>query len=445
MRHGPSARGRARAIIVIAAAAAFAGCAGLGPPRGQGPRSRPWPAVRFAVLSDPHLFDTAASDPGPAFEANLTTGPTLLAEGRQILEAALSGIEAERPDFLLVCGDLTKDGELTSHRLAVQELRRVVQSDIRVFVVPGNHDIGNPRAARYSGADVEPAPSVTPAEFAALYEPFGYGAAFQRDPNSLSYAAEAAPGLWILALDSCRYGNSKDDQAGGRLVPSTSQWARGVLEDARGRGIHVIAMLHHGITEQFRGEKTWLPDYVIDRFDAVSRLLAGGGVEAVFTGHTHSQDITRSFPCPGGERVVYDIQTGAVVSWPNAWRMVEVEPGGVMKIGSTLVTALPGFAGDFPLYARDRLFQWLQARVNAALIRFGSSARAAAVLAPQAAEAGLSLFRGDEPRSAHCFDTTGLDLGGAILAGLADGAFRDFQTDLPPADNDVTLDLATGN
>ncbi len=446
MSNKPSARGRARAILVLAAAAALAGCAGQ---HGPSPRavSQPWPAVRFAVLSDPHLFDAASSDPGPAFDANLGTGSKLFAESRQILEAALSGIEAEKPDFLLVCGDLTKDGELASHQLAVRELGRAVQAGIRVFVVPGNHDVLNPRASRYSGATVEPAPSVTPAEFAALYEPFGFGAAFQRDPDSLSYVAEAAPGLWLLALDSCKYKENRGSPvSGGRLRPSTSRWARAVLSDARAQGIHVIAMLHHGIMEQFRGEKTWLPDYVIDDYDAVSWLLAGGGVQAVFTGHTHSQEVTRrSFPGPGGGWFVYDIETGAAVSWPNPWRMVEVDAAGRMKITSRFVTALPGFSGDFPLYARARLFQWLRAGAEAALIRFGASARSAAALADQAAQAGMSMYRGDEPRSVRGFDTTGLDLGGKILAAAVDGAFRDFQTDLPPADNDVTLDLAAGN
>jgi hypothetical protein len=142
---------------------------------------------------------------------------------------------------------------------------------------------------------------------------------------------------------------------------------------------------------------------------------------------------------------VYDIETGAAVSWPNPWRMVEVDPAGRMKITSRFVTTLPGFSGDFPLYARSRLSQWLRAGVEDSLIRFGASTRSAAALADQAAQAGMPMYRGDEPRSVHGFDTTGLDLWGKILAAVGDGAFRDFQTDLPPADNDVTLDLAAGN
>jgi hypothetical protein len=360
-------------------------------------------------------------------------GPKLLAESRQVLETALLAVEAEKPDFLLVCGDLTKDGERTSHELAVRELRRLAQAGIRVYVVPGNHDIANPKAARYSGSVTESVPSVTPEEFAALYGPFGYDGAIQRDPGSLSYVTEAAPGLWLLALDCSR----------GRLLPSTSRWARGVLSDANRRGLHVIAMLHYGIMEQFRGEKTWLPEYVIEGSDAVSWLLAEGGVRAAFTGHTHSQDVTRR-RFPGG-RFLSDIETGATVSWPNPWRIVEIGPGGTMKISSRFVTSLPDFPGDFPAYAQARLTEWLRDRAEAALRRLGASTRTASSLADQAVRAALSMYRGDEPDTVHGFDTTGLDLGGDILAAFGDGAFRDLQTDLPPADNDLTLDLAGGN
>jgi predicted phosphodiesterase len=430
--HEPAARGPARVFLLFVVAMALAGCAGQGIPQ-PGPPVRPWPAVRFAVLSDPHLFDVATSDPGPAFEENLRTGPKLLAESRQILDAALSTIEAEKPDFLLVCGDLTKDGERASHELAVRELDGLLQAGIRVYVVPGNHDVRNPRASRYSGGASESAASVTPAEFSALYGPFGYDNAIQRDPDSLSYVAEVAPDLWLLALDS----------GGGRLLRSTSQWARRVLSDANSRGVHVISMLHHGIMEQFRGEKTWLPDYVIDDYDAVAWLLADGGVQTAFTGHTHSQDITkRSFPGDHGGRFIYDIQTGAAVAWPNPWRVVEIDSNGRMRISSRFVTAIADFAGDFSLYSQGRLREWLRAGAEAAMRRFGATARTAAALADQAAQAGLSLYRGDEPDTVHGFDTAGLDLGGDIFAGMADGAFRDFQTDLPPADNDVTLDLA---
>ena len=144
----------------------------------------------------------SVSEPGPAFEANLMRGPNLLVESRQIFEAALAAIVAEKPDFLLVCGDLNRDGERTSHELAVRELAGLRQSGIRVFVVPGNHDILNPRASRYVGGSSEAVASVTPAEFAALYGDFGYDSAVSRDPDSLSYVAEAVPGLWLLALDS---------------------------------------------------------------------------------------------------------------------------------------------------------------------------------------------------------------------------------------------------
>jgi len=70
-----------------------------------GPRSGlPSSATRTCSMPPP-------ATPGPPSTPISAPDRKLFAESRQILEAALSGIEAEKPDFLLVCGDLTKDGE----------------------------------------------------------------------------------------------------------------------------------------------------------------------------------------------------------------------------------------------------------------------------------------------------------------------------------------------
>jgi 3',5'-cyclic AMP phosphodiesterase CpdA len=444
-RHEPSTRAVAQVALLLVMAVVLAGCAGSGAAPAPAPPAA-WTTVRFAVLSDPHLYDTSISEPGMAFDSNLVKGSKLFVESARILEAAGAAIIAEKPAFLLVCGDLTKDGERASHELVVRELERLRLAGVPAYVVPGNHDILNPRAARYSGGSTAEVPSVSPAEFASLYGHFGYGSAIQRDPDSLSYVVEAAPGLWLLALDSCRHQDNRDSPvAGGRLLPSTSRWARGVLADGRRRGVRVIAMLHHAIMEQFRGQKTWMSDYVIDDHDAVARLLADGGVTLAFTGHTHAQNIARrSFPAPGGGTFIYDVGTGATVSWPSPWRLIEIDAAGSMRVSSRFVTDLPDFPGDFSRYSEDRLRQWVQASGEKTLRRFGASDRTAAALALQATDAVAAFYRGERPESVHGFRTGGLDLGGLLLAAMMDGAFRDFQTDLPPADNDVTLDLAAG-
>jgi hypothetical protein len=219
---------------------------------------------------------------------------------------------------------------------------------------------------------------------------------------------------------------------------------REVLSDARARGVFVIAFLHHGIVEHFRGEKTWLGAYVVDHYDSVSELLARGGVRVAFTGHGHAQDITlRTFPGPGSRDFIYDVETGATVSWPSPWRMVEIEPDGVMRIRSRFVAGIVDGPADFPGFAERRLRSMLQDTAVSTLQKMLVSDATARSLGAQIASAGLAFYRGDEPPPWKPFDLAGADPLGALFAGAATSTLRDLQIDLPPADNDVDLPLAS--
>ena len=294
-----AARGRRHAApaavaLCLALGALLAGCATPGPAAGGTAAPVSFPAVRFAVISDPHLFDVSTSTPGPAFDAALGSGIKLHAESREILETALTGIAAERPAFLLVCGDLTRDGEKSGHELAARLLGGLAESGIPVLVVPGNHDVRNPRAARFEGDAVEPVDGVEPEEFAAIYAGLGYGGALERDPASLSYVAEPVRGLRVLALDSCRYREETGRPiTDGRLSRETLAWAGRALARARSDGAAVIVFLHHAVVPHFTDMKKWLDPYLLDGHAGAARLLAGAEARLVFTGHGHAQDITR--------------------------------------------------------------------------------------------------------------------------------------------------------
>src|SRR5512136_2567861 len=67
--------------------------------------------VRFAVMSDPHLYNPRLGTTGSAFDTYLSHDPKLLKESEAILESALESIIQQRVKFLIISGDLTKDGE----------------------------------------------------------------------------------------------------------------------------------------------------------------------------------------------------------------------------------------------------------------------------------------------------------------------------------------------
>ena len=144
----------------------------------------------FAVFSDPHLYDSNLGTSGSAFEAYLKQDRKLLAESEAILQSMISTLSAEKLDFVLIPGDLTKDGELSGHQKMAAYLRTLESSGKKVYVVPGNHDINNSHAVRFSGSSAEPVQTINPNDFATIYSDFGYSEAIERDPNSLSYIAE---------------------------------------------------------------------------------------------------------------------------------------------------------------------------------------------------------------------------------------------------------------
>ena len=59
-----------------------------------------------------------------------------------VFDALVERVIAEKPDALLICGDLTKDGEKASHDYVINKLTKIENAGIPVYVIPGNHDHG---------------------------------------------------------------------------------------------------------------------------------------------------------------------------------------------------------------------------------------------------------------------------------------------------------------
>ena len=270
----------------------------------------------------------------------------LHAESREILAEAIAAIAAERPDFLLVCGDLTRDGERSAHELAAAMLGELDDAGVPVLVVPGNHDVLNPAAARFADERVEPVAGVTPGKFAAIYAGLGYAEALERDPASLSYVAEPVPGLRVLALDACRYdGEPGSPRTDGRLSRATRAWAARVLARARADGAAVIAFLHHAVVPHFTGHGAMARSRTCSKATTPQRAcwparVCASSSRDTGTPRTSSGETTREGP-------VWDVETGSLVSWPNPWRLVEIGPGGAVRISSRRVTAIPSLGETF--------------------------------------------------------------------------------------------------
>lgn len=404
--------------------------------------------VRFAVIADPHLYQSKLGTTGQAFEAYVAQDPKLLAESEAILEAALEDVIRQHVQFLIIPGDLTKDGELVDHMLMAHHLAKLERHGVQVFVVPGNHDINNPDAVAYLGDATEPVRNISPKLFRAMYQPFGYGRAIDCDKHSLSYVAEPVCGLWLLGIDSCKYDQNKQlgtPVVSGQIKPETMEWVARKLAEAKAHRKQVIAFMHHGVNQHFLGEAQIFPDFLVDNWSSVGKQLADLGLNTVFTGHYHSQDAAFPLDAAGiPQQTLCDVETGSLAMYPCAYRIVSIGCDGTLEIHSERVTRIKAdtMGMAFQDYARAFLAARLPNLVTCQLMGLFQLPQAqAAQVAPVVAEALIANYAGDETPSAQ----TQTMIGGFLMSpepmhtlGLLLGG---LWTDLPPQDNYLELPL----
>lgn len=320
------------------------------------------------VMSDIHVMNPELLvSGGSAFDEYLATDRKLLEESEAILKTMVDTIISQHPELVLIPGDLTKDGELKSHQLVAGQLRRIADEGIQVLVVPGNHDVNNPHALIYDGDRTEYAETVTPEQFAEIYNDFGYGGACARDEHSLSYAFEPYDGLVVICIDACRYEDNTFAGQGaeadvcvtdGRIKPETMQWICEQAKEANKAGKQVIAMMHHNLVEHFNMQASIAAPYVVADAASVRESFMASGIHTVFTGHFHISDIAKDYNESRTDSI-YDIATGSTVTYPCPFRRVKLNADNtVMEISSDILRRLPG-EGDkyehFDVYAKEKL------------------------------------------------------------------------------------------
>lgn len=281
----------------------------------------------MAVASDVHYFDLSLlKKEGTAFQKYLDNDRKLLVESGDIIDRLVEELLADKPDILLIPGDLTKDGERIGHENLIKKLDKLRNAGIKTFVIPGNHDINNPDALSFDGDKTEAVAHVTPAEFAELYKNYGYDPAtiVERGPD-LCYLAEPIPGLWIIGIDACDYKENITNNTpavGGFLEKEKLDWITSKAREGKEKNKRVISMMHHGALEHFSMQATLMSEYVVKDYADVSKSFAESGLNFVFTGHFHAQDIAKQ---TFGNSYLFDIETGSTVTYPTPYRRIKFD------------------------------------------------------------------------------------------------------------------------
>lgn len=296
--------------------------------------------TRVAVIGDPHVLATSLFDNGSAFENAKNSNPRVVEYSQQLFDSAVAVIAAQRPDLVFIVGDLSNDGEKVSHQHIVAKLTELQTAGIQPIVIPGNNDIANKNAYSYSGDTKSKVLSVSEAEFAELYAPFGLSQAVSREQDSLSYMVYPNDKLAVLCLNSAKKNTPTQQFNEGGIYESTLAWAEQAVAQAKKDNRMVLALMHHQATDHFNMEQEMTPSYVANttaEYPALEELqmrLLAAGVQVVFTGHYHMTSIKHTL---NEGRQLYDVGTGSLSSYPSPIRWVTLANDGKMDITTQFI------------------------------------------------------------------------------------------------------------
>lgn len=296
--------------------------------------------LRIAVMSDLHYLSPDMIADTEDFEHAFNSDRKLLKESSSVLHEMLERVRADKPDILLVSGDLTKDGEQECHAALAKQLQQLQQDvpGLKIYVINGNHDIRNYNAKNFNTADGKavPATRTYPEDFKRIYD-FVYSdptviatftPAAGNEAGSLSYVARPVEGLTVIAMDTCRYSSDNtsngDDEheTSGAISADLEKWVIEQTAAAKARGDLVIGLEHHGLVPHFDVQPTILPMYLVNGYERIAQEYADAGMSVVFTGHMHAVDIAAMTTKAGN--TFYDIETGSALTYPCPVRFVDL-------------------------------------------------------------------------------------------------------------------------
>lgn len=393
--------------------------------------------VRIAVVSDIHYLSSKLVGDGDAYRRYVSQTGRDIGDLHAVLDYVIDEISSYGPDILLIPGDLTNHGEADSHKELLVKLKPLREQGVRVLVVPGNHDVAVPDSRSYVQNKLQPAANISALEFSSLYSDFGYGDALKRDDASLSYLTEIDPNTWLLCLDTNRHSEYVTTSlSSGRILPETLAWALEILADAKQKGVKVLGMMHHGLVEHMPYQSAFFANYLVDEWRHHADILADAGLQVVFTGHFHANDVTL-FTSGNGSKL-YDVETGSLAQYPFPYRLMELD-GSNLTINSFFVDSLPGIpqlGNKYRTKLEEISERVIKSRINN--MNMPMPVQLKENLTQLLVQMSLHHVAGDEkPDSSMLRLIDNL----ALIMGDEDFDMDSFSLDFPPSDNNLTIVL----
>ncbi len=292
--------------------------------------------ANFYLITDTHFFKNDLGAYGKEYNDFMRFEQKCFAETEAINNAVFDFLKkTEKTDNILIAGDLSFNGEKESHKGFIKLLNELKNNGKNVYVVTADHDF-NEHSYGYTTEngkfEVEP---TNRDELYDLYYEFGFKNAIAVDRQHLSYVAQIADGVRLLALN-----NDGSPTEHRTFDEEQLEWIKEQARKAREDGQMMFAMNHYPLLP---GQPIFsvISSAVQKNATYITDLLADEGVHLVFTGHMHNQSINEKTTKNGNK--FYDVCTGSIIASPASMRFVTIEDKNTIDIRTETI---PDFEWD---------------------------------------------------------------------------------------------------
>lgn len=274
--------------------------------------------LNFYLVTDTHFFDPSFKRSGAAYEKRSISDQKCVAETPAIIDAGFKQIANDKEtNIILIPGDLVYRGEYQSHIGLRNRLYKLKEQGKKIYLITARHDYDDNDSFEFDGDKMLPVKAMPRDELRDFYKDFGFDGAISEHKESMSYVAQLADGIRLLALN-CD-GDCKDFKG---LWDNQMKWALEQIEDAHRTGNYIFAMTHYPLLP-FSPIMNLISDSHLTDWEKRANQFADAGLDLIFTGHMHAQAVTE-YVTENGNKIT-DVQTGCFVGCPCAYRKVTIK------------------------------------------------------------------------------------------------------------------------
>ncbi|MBQ8210704.1 MAG: fibronectin type III domain-containing protein [Clostridia bacterium] len=238
-------------------------------------------------------------------------------------------VENENLKYLLINGDITYNGEYSNHAAFAEMLEQLeAETGVQVITLIGGKDVNNASSSSFASGEKKYVVPASARQIKTIYENLGYDIAanvyssYSQTSANLSYSVELDGNYRLIVIDATYFSYQNGvNTVTGMVSDELLEWIKTECTIARYAGQEVIGMCYWDITGKSLGDNSG----VLSNADDVAQALADAGMHYIYTAGSGKNDISAVITDDG--KVIYDIMTAGLVSYPNTFRVSSFSGG----------------------------------------------------------------------------------------------------------------------